>query len=242
MVLIPVSGAVAAPSATRPIRALVVARRPLEGLSLARLLSAAPLSWDVETAGDLAAEDGHDLVVFQVDQGQLPEPGAEIRPRLALVVESSDPRISVPAIRSGARAVFTRDTPVDEFLAGLSALVAGFAVLSESILLELVAAGVELTAARRQELSRVERLVYDLIVDGRPVAEIAAARGISQKTVRNHTQSIYRKLGVRNRTDAVRAAGRVGPPATADLGSLSQEPGQTAGLRPRASVSDSAPP
>jgi DNA-binding NarL/FixJ family response regulator len=42
------------------------------------------------------------------------------------------------------------------------------------------------------------------------VVDIAAARGISQKTVRNHMANIYRKLDLRSRTQAMLCAARMG--------------------------------
>ena len=45
--------------------------------------------------------------------------------------------------------------------------------------------------------------------------QFADARGISQKTVRNHLASIYRKLEVRSRTEAVLCAARMGLTADA---------------------------
>ena len=42
------------------------------------------------------------------------------------------------------------------------------------------------------------------------VEAIAASRGISQKTVRNHIANIYRKLELRSRTQAMLCAARMG--------------------------------
>jgi ATP/maltotriose-dependent transcriptional regulator MalT len=40
--------------------------------------------------------------------------------------------------------------------------------------------------------------------------EIAKALHLSKHTVKEHTSSVYRKLGVRNRTEAVQRAERLG--------------------------------
>jgi hypothetical protein len=45
---------------------------------------------------------------------------------------------------------------------------------------------------------------------GRSVSEIASVRQISQKTVRNHMASIYRKLDLKNRVEAMLFAARIG--------------------------------
>jgi len=52
-------------------------------------------------------------------------------------------------------------------------------------------------------LSDRERDVLGLICEGRGGAEMAKTLGLSENTVRNHTASLYRKIGVNRRTAAV---------------------------------------
>lgn len=54
-----------------------------------------------------------------------------------------------------------------------------------------------------EAMSRREHEALSLICAGRNNAQIAAALYISEKTVRNHISSLYRKLGVRSRTEAM---------------------------------------
>ena len=55
-----------------------------------------------------------------------------------------------------------------------------------------------------------ERDVVALISQGATNAEIADRLYLSPHTIKEHTSSIYRKLGVRNRAEAVKAAQRLG--------------------------------
>lgn len=55
-----------------------------------------------------------------------------------------------------------------------------------------------------------EREVLALIATGATNGEIAARLFLSPHTVKEHTSSLYRKLGVRNRAQAVRRADRLG--------------------------------
>jgi transcriptional regulator EpsA len=57
--------------------------------------------------------------------------------------------------------------------------------------------------ARRSVLTLREREVLTLLQHGRSNAEIGAMLSISPLTVKNHVQKLLRKLGVRNRTQAV---------------------------------------
>ena len=59
-------------------------------------------------------------------------------------------------------------------------------------------------------LSPREREVLDLIARGSTNREIAAALHLSPHTIHEHTSSLYRKLGARNRADAVQRAARLG--------------------------------
>jgi two-component system response regulator DesR len=55
-----------------------------------------------------------------------------------------------------------------------------------------------------------EREVLDLIAEGSTNREIADRLFLSPHTVKEHTSALYRKLGARNRAEAVQRAQRVG--------------------------------
>ena len=59
-------------------------------------------------------------------------------------------------------------------------------------------------------LSERERAVLELMASGATNPEIAAALHLSKHTIKEHTSAVYRKLGVRNRTEAVQRAQRLG--------------------------------
>ena len=59
-------------------------------------------------------------------------------------------------------------------------------------------------------LSEREREVLTLMAAGETNAEIAARLYLSPHTIKEHASSVYRKLGVRNRAEAVRQAERLG--------------------------------
>ncbi|QNP67738.1 helix-turn-helix domain-containing protein [Streptomyces genisteinicus] len=60
--------------------------------------------------------------------------------------------------------------------------------------------------AAEMPLTRRELSVLSLAAEGEPVAQIAAALHLSPGTVRNYMASVIRKVGARNRIDAVRIA------------------------------------
>lgn len=59
-------------------------------------------------------------------------------------------------------------------------------------------------------LSDRERDVLMLMAEGRTNPEIGEALHLSRHTVKEHSSAVYRKLGVRNRTEAVQRAQRLG--------------------------------
>ncbi|GAP12991.1 response regulator containing a CheY-like receiver domain and an HTH DNA-binding domain [Longilinea arvoryzae] len=54
-----------------------------------------------------------------------------------------------------------------------------------------------------QPFSAREREVMDFLLQGKPNKEIALGLGITERTVESHLSSIYAKLGVSSRTEAV---------------------------------------
>lgn len=59
-------------------------------------------------------------------------------------------------------------------------------------------------------LSDRERDVLELMASGATNPEIAGSLHLSKHTIKEHTSAVYRKLGVRNRTEAVQRAQRLG--------------------------------
>jgi DNA-binding NarL/FixJ family response regulator len=59
-------------------------------------------------------------------------------------------------------------------------------------------------------LSDREREVLELMASGATNPEIGEALHLSRHTVKEHSSAVYRKLGVRNRTEAVQRAQRLG--------------------------------
>jgi DNA-binding NarL/FixJ family response regulator len=79
----------------------------------------------------------------------------------------------------------------------------------------MVAKGMTVFAPRADQqdavaLSDREREVVSLMATGATNREIAARLHLSPHTVKEHTSSLYRKLGVRNRAEAVQRAERLG--------------------------------
>jgi DNA-binding NarL/FixJ family response regulator len=62
----------------------------------------------------------------------------------------------------------------------------------------------------KQELTKREREVLQLVVEGKTNQEIALALGISDKTVEKHLEGVYSKLGVASRVEAAVHAVRAG--------------------------------
>jgi DNA-binding NarL/FixJ family response regulator len=59
-------------------------------------------------------------------------------------------------------------------------------------------------------LSDRERAVLELMASGATNPEIGESLHLSRHTVKEHSSAVYRKLGVRNRTEAVQRAQRLG--------------------------------
>jgi ATP/maltotriose-dependent transcriptional regulator MalT len=59
-------------------------------------------------------------------------------------------------------------------------------------------------------LSDRERAVLELMASGATNPEIGEALHLSRHTVKEHSSALYRKLEVRNRTEAVQRAQRLG--------------------------------
>ncbi len=118
------------------------------------------------------------------------------------------------AIRAGATGYLLKDRPRHELLEAIKGMVSGEAYLDPSVakkVLNQVASAPEpIQFDESIEISERERDILTLLVEGLSNAEIAQRLFLSEGTVRNYLSSLFVKLEVSDRTQAVVVALRRG--------------------------------
>lgn len=114
------------------------------------------------------------------------------------------------AMREGARGYVLKGADHEEMLSAIRAVSRGQALFGPDIAARMVRFFEVLDSDQQinneikfPELTPREREVLALIVNGKTNTEIAQVLVISPKTVRNHTTSVFEKLQVANRTQAI---------------------------------------
>ena len=207
-------------------RALLVGEHRLILASLAQLVSGPPLNIPVEMMARTDAalsriEEGHHGLLL-CDLRSPPIPSTELAAQLAqrnettrviLLGDDEDAPELISALDCGAAGFFTRDASAEDFIEGVQAVVAGHCAIGANLARRALArlSGREAASGGAYDrLSPAERTILSLLGQAHSTRSIAAARGISAKTVRNHMASIYRKLEVRNRSEAIMWSLRMG--------------------------------
>jgi DNA-binding NarL/FixJ family response regulator len=122
---------------------------------------------------------------------------------LVLTTFDTDSEIS-GAIKSGARGYLLKDAPRDLLLETIRRVDAGETCIPAELLSKLVAGmSDEVLTAREHE-------VLQLVARGRSNKEIATSLSITETTVKSHLRSVFTKLRVLSRTEAIAAASRRG--------------------------------
>jgi DNA-binding NarL/FixJ family response regulator len=214
--------------ASRPIETLLIDRQPLFRDALGSLLSAPPVSAHVtacassEVALEILRHQHTDLVFCEV--GAEPLSGLELIRLLAseqpsipviLLGEHDDWLVLTEALQSPAAGLFTKDSNLEEFLVGVEAVLSGHRAIGAGLMgqvLNRLTHPHPSNDVRRAggQLSPTELEILVMIGDAESIPAIAASRGISNKTVRNHLAKIYRKLELHGRTEAMLWAARSG--------------------------------
>jgi len=111
------------------------------------------------------------------------------------------------AMRAGARGYLLKGAEAEETLRAIAGVSAGEAIFSPAIARRLMhyfgAERAEQTAQLFPELTEREREVLRLLAQGYTNAALAEKLVLSQKTVRNHVSSIFTKLQVAGRAEAI---------------------------------------
>ena len=126
------------------------------------------------------------------------------------------------AIRSGAAGYLLKDTPRDRLIAAVKDTAAGKSHVDPSVagkLLSHIANSPAQPAASTlaDDLSERELEILKLMAHGLPYEDIAKRVFLSEGTVRNYASSIFAKIGVTDRTQAVVLAIRFGLVSAGDI-------------------------
>lgn len=207
------------PDAQPPVRALVVDDNAVIRMGLVSLLEA---SGRVEVVGEAAngpeainQADACQPDVILLDVRMPLADGVQVAPALAararvlMLTYSDDPDIVSGALRAGATGYIVHGhADPDELVRAVVGTARGEVFLSPGPAATLVAdwrdaPRVATPDRERFGLSTREREVMDLIAAGKANVAIAEELYLSEKTVKNHVNRIYAKLGVTTRTEAV---------------------------------------
>jgi DNA-binding NarL/FixJ family response regulator len=208
------------------VRVLLADDHPLFRAGLRTLLGTDPR---VETIGE--AEDGPqtvalalslrpDVVVMDLQMPELDGVEATRRildeaPDIGILVltMADDDEAVIAALRAGARGYLLKEAGPAEVLAAVVSVGEGATVFGPGVarrITSLLAAPPTTASAPFPELTDREREVLELIARGHSNPVIARQLVLSPKTVRNHISSIFAKLQVQARAEAIVRARRAG--------------------------------
>lgn len=133
-------------------------------------------------------------------------------PQAAVVILTTydDDRLIVEGLRAGARGYLLKDASRDAILEAVRAAARGEALLSAEVMARLVErldpAPERPLPAAASPLSERETEVLRLAADGLRSKEIADRLSITERTVKAHLTSIFSKLDVTSRAEAIARA------------------------------------
>ena len=187
---------------------------------LRQLLGAAT---DIEVAGEaadgfevLARVRGLDFDVLLLDMSMPGKSGIELikqvkaeKPRLRVLVLSmhEEAQYAVRAIKAGASGYVTKDSAGTQLVTAIRKVANGGAFITAEVA-EQLALGAMPDAEQPPHtlLSDREYEVFELLVSGHTVTDIAGRLNLSGKTVSTHKARLMEKLGIDNQADLVRYA------------------------------------
>lgn len=129
---------------------------------------------------------------------------AEVFPNAILFLRDTPPNVQAMKRLTQAWGLLPFDSTAEEILAAIRALSQGLIAGARQLMFAPE------SEATQSPLTEREAEVLDMLAKGLANKQIASALGISEHTVKFHVSSIYTKLNVSNRTEAVREGLRGG--------------------------------
>ncbi|MFD5065245.1 DNA-binding response regulator [Streptomyces sp. NPDC058394] len=154
-----------------------------------------PRHTDGASKPDVYVADAECLEPARGTRRPVPAEGAAL---LALV-PAQRPGVLRRAHEAGALGYVDKNCSKNRLLAAVHRVAQGERFVDDALAAEFL-------QAAEMPLTRRELSVLLLVAKGGPIAEVAATLHLSQGTVRNYMASVIRKVGARNRVDAIRIA------------------------------------
>lgn len=213
---------------TRPIRLLLVDDHKVVRVGLRTLLSDTDRIEVVGEAGTMesavteAARLKPDIVLMDVrlPDGSGVEACREIRTtrpetRVLFLTSFADDDAVLATMFAGADGYLLKEIDEEGLIRAIEAVAGGQSILdpamTKRMLVRMKALAEPAAASKHEELSPQEQKVLALVAEGQTNKEIAAALGLSDKTVRNYLSNIFQKLQVTRRSQAAAIYARRSP-------------------------------
>ncbi|MCW1926601.1 response regulator transcription factor [Luteolibacter arcticus] len=192
----------------KPIRIFLADDHPSLRAGLAAILNSQPDLKVVAEAGSgrevMASKEAADVFIMDL---RMPD-GDGVQTIKALVARDAAAKVLVlttydneedifQALEAGARGYLLKDTTKEELVAAVRQVHQGERYLPQNIASRLA------DRVIRPNLTPRELDVLRLVSRGRTNKEMASAMFISEETVKSHMKSLFQKLGVHDRAEAV---------------------------------------
>jgi DNA-binding NarL/FixJ family response regulator len=208
------------------IRVLIADDHPVVRDGLTTLLSSVP-GFEVVAEAGTGAEAVREAVLHSPDVAlvDLQMPGVDgfeatreivrVAPTVAVLILTmhEDDDSVFTAMRAGARGYLVKGASQEEILGGITAVARGEAIFGPGVAQRVLAffrAGPTVAEPAFPQLTPREREILDLLAAGLPNAAIGERLALAPKTVANNVSSIFVKLQVAGRPEAIVRAREAG--------------------------------
>jgi DNA-binding NarL/FixJ family response regulator len=137
-------------------------------------------------------------------------------PGFIVLTAYPDAQLGAEAIREGALGYVLKQSAAEELLTAVDEALRGRVYITPLLAGEIVRAVADRQSSPGDQLTRRQRQILRLILDGQSVKEAAHSLGLSARTIETHKYEMMRKFGVRTTVELVEYAfkkGLAGPPA-----------------------------
>ena len=202
------------------IRVVIADDHTIVREGLKQLLGAAT---DLEVVGE--ARDGHEALkivrdtefdVLLLDLSMPGKGGMELikqvrdeKPKVRIVVLSmhAEHQYAVRAIKTGASGYLTKDSASTQLVAAIRKVAGGGAVISAEVAEQLALSAMpHAEGPPHASLSNREYQIFELLVAGKSVSDIALQLNLSVKTVSTHKARLLEKMGLASQAELVHYA------------------------------------